>query len=96
MALVEALGAPAAYELLAATGARVAAALILAPPAACALTERFAGTTLDWQADGVMIRFPQLEIGGHLMPPDDQERDRQAWLRRIDRVPDRNLLTCRH
>jgi len=78
-------GKPMLTELFGATGSRVDATLILTPRAACALTELFAGTALDWQAHGVTIQFPQRKIRGHVTPP-NEEHDRQAWLQRIDQM----------
>jgi hypothetical protein len=34
----------------------------------------------------VTIRFPQRNIHGYLTPPDHHERNRRAWLSRIDQA----------
>lgn len=80
-----AVGKPALTELLSATGSRFSAVLMLSARDACALTEQFAGATVDWQAEGVTIQFPRGTIQGHVTPPDDK-RDRKQWRERVDQA----------
>jgi hypothetical protein len=52
--------------------------------AARALTERFAGEPLDWQADGILVDFLDGRIHGFLYSSDVSERARRRWQAQID------------
>jgi hypothetical protein len=77
---------PLLVNFLTALGGRVNAVLELDLLAARSLTELYAGERLDWQADGVLVDFPEGRIHGFLTTPKVSGRDREKWLARIEKA----------
>lgn len=67
-------------------GATVDAVLDIEVASARALTELYTGEKLDWQADGVLVDFPEGTIHGYLTTPNIGEDAREAWRTRIDKA----------
>ncbi len=73
-------------RFLLAAGAEVHATLDVALPTARALTERFPGQELDWQAEMVLVDFPEGRIHGFLVTPKAGARHQRRWQARIDKA----------
>lgn len=74
---------PPLLRFLTALGTRVDAVLELDLAAARSLTELYAGEQLDWQADGVLVDFPEGRVHGFLKTPNTGDCDRERWLDRV-------------
>jgi hypothetical protein len=74
---------PLLLRFLGQLGTRVDAVLSLDVAAARALTEIYAGERLDWQADGILVDFPEGRVHGFLVSPNVGETHRAGWQQRI-------------
>lgn len=77
---------PQLSGFLDALAARVDAVLEIDVAVARMLTEQYAGAALDWQADGVLVDFPEGRIRGFLRTPKTTEGDAQKWRARVTRA----------
>lgn len=66
--------------------ATVNAVLELESSAARTLTELYAGEKLDWQAEGILVDFPDGRIHGFLKTPNTGDADRAKWQARLDKA----------
>jgi hypothetical protein len=74
------------HELLVAMRVQVHAVLGLSVAKARELTELYAGEKLDWQADGLLMDFPEGRIHGFLKTPDTGPELRAKWLARVEKA----------
>lgn len=73
-------------EFLMVTGVTVHAVLELNVSTARALTELYTGEKLDWQADMLLVDFPEGRIHGFLKTPDTGPEFRAKWLERVEKA----------
>ena len=77
---------PALLDFLRVLGGTTYGFLELEVEAARALTEVYAGEPLEWQADNVIVRFPDGSIESFLTSPNTTEADRSKLLTRLDKA----------
>lgn len=77
---------PLVVRLAIALGAELNAVIEVELAVASALTTLFAGERLEWQADGLFVRFPDGEIAGFLKTPKVADKHRAKWHAQIDKA----------
>lgn len=70
-------------EYLVALRTNVHAVMTLDVAAARDLTERFGSESLDWQADGMLVDFPEGRIHGFLRTPNIGAKHQKKWQQRV-------------
>lgn len=76
---------PELAAMLIAFGARVHADLEIDVAVARSLAELYTGEPNEWQANGVIVRFPDGEIIGFARTP-DVGKERKNWFKRIEKA----------
>lgn len=77
---------PAFASFLRAIHATVSATMEIDVAVARDLTERFAGTAVEWQANGLIVQFPAGAIQGFLTTPNATDRHREKWQERVSKA----------
>lgn len=77
---------PLAIRFAVALGATFHAVIEVELATAVALTELYAGESLEWAAYGISVRFPAGEIGGFLKTPKVEDKHRAKWHAQIDKA----------